>query len=160
MDGGTLSVTPISVSMESEAATLTMPMASLIDPTASGQHYIAVPIGGVGGKAVFSLNVPTEGDYTLWGRVVGPTDNNNSFHCSLDSDVIDNDATDGSSTIWDLPVTTAWTWARLNMRVAAGNTDLVLHLTAGPHTITLNQREELSGLDRITLTSDPTYVPN
>jgi hypothetical protein len=160
LDGGVLDVTPTSIRIESEAATLTAPMTILLDPAASGQHYIAVPTGGTGGKALFTFDAPADGDYVLWGSVIGPTDNNNSFHVSLDGDVIDNDATDGASTIWDLPVTTTWTWARLNMRVAAGNTDLVLHLTAGPHTLYLNQREVLSGLDRLILTSDAGYIPN
>ena len=53
-----------------------------------------VPAAGVGGKAVFTFNAPAEGDYIFWGRVVAPTDSNNSFHWSVDTELIDNDATE------------------------------------------------------------------
>jgi hypothetical protein len=148
------------VQLDSSTATLTAPMAQLSDTNAIGGTYIMVPAGGVGGKAVFTFTAPAEGDYVFWGRVVAPTDANNSFHWSIDADTIDNVATDGTSTIWDLPVTTIWAWSKVNYRNATGNTDITMHLTAGSHTIYLNEREDQSGLDQLVITTDATYVPN
>ena len=66
--------------------------------------------------------VPSAGSYAIWGRVLAPTATNNSFHLSIDSDIIDDDPTDGLSTIWDLPVGTAYTMSRVNMRIDAAGT--------------------------------------
>lgn len=158
IDGGASQLQPM-VQLDSSTATLTAPMAQQTDGNAIGGTYIMVPAAGVGGKAVFTFNAPAEGDYVFWGRVVAPTDANNSFHWSVDTELIDNDATDGTSTIWDLPVTTVWAWSKVNYRNAAGNTDITTHLTAGSHTIYLNQREDQSGLDQLIITTDATYVP-
>jgi hypothetical protein len=154
-----LRAAPQSLALEAEGAALTAPMAAAADKLASGGQYIAVPAGGTGGKAVFTLNLPAGGDYTVWGRVIAPSDANNSFHVSVDQDTIDNDGSDGVSTIWDLPIETAWTWVKVSMRVDAAGTvhqDLTFQLAGGSHTLYLNEREELTQLDQLLVTSDPT----
>jgi hypothetical protein len=159
VDGGTSMLAPM-LQLDSSTATLTAPMAQASDANAIGGTYIMVPAGGLNGKAVFTFAAPAEGDYVFWGRVLAPADANNSFHWSIDADTIDNDPTDGTSTIWDLPITTVFAWSKVNYRNATGNTDITTHLTAGSHTIYLNEREDQSGLDQLVITTDATYVPN
>src|SRR5262249_15640787 len=153
---------PQQLFVEGESATLTAPMAEQQDANASGGSYIMVPAAGVGGKAVFTVMIPADGDYYVWGRVLAPTDANNSFHFSVDADTVDNAASDGTSTIWDLTITTTFAFNKLNMRIDAAGTDqnITTHLTAGSHTIYLNQREDQTGLDRFIFSSDPNFVPN
>jgi hypothetical protein len=164
-DGGvtapTDAATAFSLSIEAEQGTLTAPMAQQIDTNASGGEYIMVPAGGVGGKASFAVTVPHDGSYALWGRVLAATDLTNSFHLSVDADTIDNDASDGVSTIWDLTVTTTFAFQRANMRIDAAGTDkpLTLTLTAGAHTLYLNEREDQAQLDKLVLTDDLNATP-
>jgi hypothetical protein len=153
--------TAFNLTIEAETATLTAPMATMTDANVAGLQYIAVPPAGVGGKAVFTFDVPRAGSYAIWGRIIGPTANNNSFHVSIDADLVDDDPSDGTSTIWDLPVATAWTMSRVNMRnsVTPTNVDQVYTLTAGTHTLYLNEREDSAGLDRLLITDDLVATP-
>lgn len=156
---GTPDMVLVPLSVEAESATVTAPMSKVADANASGGQYLTLPVGGVGGKASIAVTVPTAGDYIVWGRVLAPTDTANSFHAAIDADTIDNDAVDNVSTIWDLPISAIWVWNKVNMRIAAGNTDLKVTLTAGAHTIYLNGREAGAQLDRVILTTDATFVP-
>jgi hypothetical protein len=155
--------TAFSLTIEAETAILTAPMAVMTDPNASGGQYIACPAASVGGKAVFTFSVPHDGKYAIWGRVIGPTANNNSFHVSIDTDTITNVVTNGISTIWDLPVTTTWMMSRVNMRTVdtpQTDVDQTYTLTAGSHTLYLNEREDSSQLDRVVITDDLVTTPN
>jgi hypothetical protein len=158
-DGGVVSQS-VQITLEGEAATLTAPMVAMADATALGGQYIVSPAATTGGKAVFTFTAPEDGGYYFWGRTIGPTANNNSFHFSLDTDRIDNVAPpDATCTIWDLPVSTTWGWARVNQRTATGNLNISQNLTAGSHMIYLNEREDSSQLDQIIVTNDPNFIP-
>jgi hypothetical protein len=158
---GDLALVPFSLTIEGEAALLTPPMSPSPSPTASGGQYIAVAAGATGGKAVFSFTVPADGAYAVWGRVAAPADTSNSFHVSVDSDVIDDDPSDGLSTIWDLPVNAAWAMVRVNMRIDVNGTDQdrTFMLAAGPHKLYLNQRETLTQLDTLVITNNLQVAP-
>ncbi len=149
-----------SVQVEGEAAALTAEFVTADDANASGGKYLLAPLASTTGKAVFTLVIPATAKYVVWGRVIAPTDANNSFHVSADADTIDNDATDDVSTIWDLPVSLTWTWVKLNIRKAAlPNADVTLDLTAGTHTLYVNFREAGVQLDRLIVTSDTALTP-
>ena len=155
-DGGTA----FSLTIEAESMTLTAPMVVMADANASGGQYIVGPTGTTGGKATFSVNVPFDGTFALWGRTIGPTTTNNSFDFSIDADRIDETAANNTCTIWDInTIGTTWTWALLNQRTAAGNNNLTPILSAGTHNFYINEREVLTQLDAILITSDLTYVP-
>jgi hypothetical protein len=160
-DGGDAGVTAFMLKVEAESGTLTAPMAIVADALASGGNYIVSPAGTTGGLAVLTVSVPADGDYAVWGRVIGPTDASNSFQFSVDTNVITDPAVNGVSTIWDLPISTTWTWSHLNMRIDAAGTDMNLttHLTAGSHMFYINEREAASQLDEILVTSDLNFVP-
>jgi hypothetical protein len=154
-----LGAVPQSVQIEGEAATLTAEFVTADDAAASGGKYLSAPLISTSGKAVFALSLPVAAKYYVWGRIIAPTDANNSFHASLDADSVDNDATDDTSTIWDLPVATTWTWVKLSTRKAAGNADVIADLSAGAHTLYLNFREPGVQLDRVIVTRDATLIP-
>jgi hypothetical protein len=154
-----LAPVPQSVQIEGEAGTLTAQFVSADDALASGGKYLSAPLASTAGKSSFAVSIPAAGTYTVWGRVISPTDANNSFHASLDADTVDNDATDDTSTIWDLPIAATWTWVKLNTRKAVGNADVTANLTAGSHTLYLNFREPGVQLDRLIVTRDPAFVP-
>jgi hypothetical protein len=157
-DGG--NATAFSLTIEAESMTLTAPMAVLSDPNASGGQYISTAAATTGGKATFSVTVPFDGTFALWGRTIGPTASNNSFDFSIDADRIDETAANNTCTIWDInTIGTTWTWALLNQRTAAGNNNLTPILSAGTHNFYINEREVLTQLDAILITSDLTYVP-
>jgi hypothetical protein len=152
-------VTPQQIQIEGESATLLPQFVSADDALASGGKYLVAPAGSTAGKATFTFNVTVPGKYLVWGRVIAPADASNSFHASMDTDTVDNDATDNVSTIWDLPISATWTWVKLNTRLAAGNADALLDLTAGSHTFYLNFREAASQLDRLIVTNESTFTP-
>lgn len=149
-------VQPFKVLFEAEeAAILSAPMRILNSRTASGGSCIGVPNGSAGskrGKAVFRFSVPKTGDYALWGRVIAPTQEDNSFHVLADGQPIDEDRADGTTTIWDLPVSSTWTWERVGMRSAVGQKKRVFSLSAGEHTLAIPQREDGTFLDQILIT--------
>jgi hypothetical protein len=160
LTGASSDLAAFSLKIEAESGTLTDPMAALNDPNASGNQYIVCPATTVGGKAVFALNNIPDGMYAIWGRVIAPADANNSFHFSLDADNIDNDASDGASTIWDITITATYAWSRVNMRIDAAMTDQdqTYHLN-GNHVIYLNEREDSTQLDQFLVTSDLNAIP-
>ncbi len=141
-----------------EAAILSAPMRVLKSKTASGGACIGVPNGSTGarGKAVFRFSAPKTGDYAIWGRVIAPTQEDNSFHILVDGQRVDEDRTDGTTTIWDLPVSSRWTWERVGMRAAVGQKKRVFALSAGEHTLAIPQREDGSFLDQILITDQLT----
>jgi len=145
--------------IEAESGSLSGGFVRTDSAAASGGRFIVAPAGSTSGKAVFKFNAPVAGNYVVWGRVLAPADDANSFHVSIDTDVIDNSAGDGASTIWDLPVSTAWTWVRLTARQAAGGAAVVVNLGAGGHFLYVNLREDDTQLDQLIITNDTTLVP-
>ncbi len=132
-----------------------------------------------GSGFTFTFVVPTEGDYTIWGRVFYPSQSANSLHYSVDG---------GKAQIWDFPDEDAadskcynsWQYFYLTQRKAGTYTDSakygswtigngeyrhspnVLHLTAGQHTIKLVGREAGMYIDELIVTSYSVdkYDPN
>ena len=149
----------VRVWLEAETGTLTPPMAinpSWIDTNgASWGQYILVPNGAgnvsdgssPGGQATYTFSVPA-GTYAVWGRVSAPTSADNTFWVSMDG---------GPFTRWTLPLSTAWTWDRVN----SDSADPLLFSwpAAGPHTLVIKQSEDGARLDRLLITSNLAFVP-
>ncbi len=150
--------------IEAESAVLTTPTQQYSDASAFGGQYITTLTANVG-KATLTFSVSVTGTYAIWGRVSSGNssdpDASNTFHISMDSDAIDNVATDGSSTIWDTPQINAWGWSQINRRIGGNMVDAAVtyNLTAGSHTLYINGREPNSRLDQIIVTSDLSFVP-
>jgi hypothetical protein len=142
--------------LEAETGVLSLPM--IIDDdtqNASWGQYVSVRNGaGVaedpaspGGQVAHTFSVPA-GIYVIWGRVLAPTGNDDSFWVSMDG---------GSFTRWNVRLSTSWAWDQVN---SAGVADpLIFSLAGGTHTLVVKQREDGTRLDRLLITSNRAFVP-
>lgn len=150
--------TPVTVSAdaptfwEAEQAQLTVPYEIWKDADASGGAYLWVPEsgdhqGGGSGSATYLLRVASAGRYTLAGRVLTPTPDDDSFFLSVT-------AADGTpvlpETVWSPGVFKVWTWRDLSAPGVRG--PLTLDLPQGTATLLLRPREAGSKLDQFRLT--------
>ena len=71
----------IFLSFEAEGASLAGPLVIKSDAKASGGKFIIVPNGKDDGKgiATFTFTIKEPGEYHIWGRVKGETDQDNGF---------------------------------------------------------------------------------
>ncbi|MBB5078558.1 glycosyl hydrolase family 28 protein [Nonomuraea endophytica] len=141
---------PVSLYGEAEAATITAPMQTQQDPAASGGSYVTVAPGNNSqsaapptGHATLSFAVPDPGSFKVWARVIAPTTSDDSFWVRADG---------GSWTNWNtVPLGASWHWAQL---------PVTYDLSAGTHTVTFAYREDGARLDRVAISSDPSFTPS
>ena len=100
------------------------------------------------GSIEFQFQVADSGAYTIWGRVLAPSDNDDSFWVSMDG---------GPQMLWDTKRSASWVWDPVNDRDVAD--PVVFDLTAGNHTLVVKHREDGTAIDKILITNDPDYVP-
>ena len=139
----------VSLYGEAESGTLTAPMRAAADPAASGGSYVTVEAGNnsksaapSAGWATIPFTVPDAGAFRVWARVIAATTSDDSFWVRADS---------GTWTSWTtVPLGTSWHWAQL---------PVTYDLTAGGHTITFAYREDGARLDRVAISSDPSFTP-
>ena len=147
----------VTVPAEAEAGTVTAPMQVGADANASGGHYIAVSAGNNSkpaapstGSSVIPFTVPSAGTYKLWGSVIAPTNEDDSFWVRVD---------DGAWVDWnDITAGGAWHWAPVT-NDANGDAAVLTTLAAGAHTLTVAYREDGARLDRVLITNDLSLVP-
>ncbi|MEJ2157364.1 MAG: hypothetical protein P8X96_18700 [Desulfobacteraceae bacterium] len=148
----------VSIWIEAEDGDIFAPMEIAGAPDASAEGYIWAPEGSGkfykpsddGGRAEYRFDVPSEGDYVVWGRVFATDGGSDSFYVSVD----------GSDQLaWHTKQSESdrWTWDVVSLRRASDDRNasnpLVYHLEAGLHTITFEQREDGTRLDRILVTN-------
>lgn len=142
---------------EAELATLTPPMQALTDTQASGGYYVESFVNS-SGTIAFNLVVPFDGTYTIWARVLSRNDGTDSFYVSVDTGT--EDVYDTSDGTWS----SNYQWTRVNGRngtlVAGTLNPRTFNLSKGPHVITFRTREPYTGLDKIVITNEPSYVPD
>jgi polygalacturonase len=147
----------VTVTAEAESGAVTSPMQIEADSAASGGHDVTVAAGNnskpsapANGSTAIPFTVGAAGTYKLWGRVIAPTDEDDSFWVRVDN---------GAWTDWnDIPTGSSWHWA--NVTDDANSNAVVLPaLAAGAHTITFAYREDGARLDRVLITNDLTSVP-
>ena len=147
----------VTVWREAESGGLTAPLVVRSDTKASGGRTVRVrsganSIGSVPskGRLRLSLSLPRAGSYRLWGRVIAPTNGDNSFWLRIDG---------GAWRVWDgIELGRSWHWVDVHTTGTSEQT-LLLNLTAGSHVIDLAYREDGAQLDRLLLTNVPSYVP-
>lgn len=110
-----------------------------------------------GGTATWTFTVPSSGDYYVWSRVMAVDPEHDSFYARPNGgpeDVFDDGENNWSPN---------WQWSVLNGRNGTGVPltldPRVVTFTAGTNTFRFRGREPNSGLDRILITNDPSYVP-
>jgi hypothetical protein len=141
---------PPNIEIEAESGTLTPPMASVPDGTASGGQYVVVPEGtgssyddakfGGPGEVSFTITVATDATYTVWARILAPDGQSDSFYVVKDG---------APWHLWHVPGNRSWQWNRLSTTA----------LQAGTVTLAFRQREDGTRLDRIILSTDLNFVP-
>ncbi|WP_164913656.1 right-handed parallel beta-helix repeat-containing protein [Methanoculleus taiwanensis] len=92
------------------------------------------------GSTIYSFTIEEPGEYTLWGLVSAPDENDNSFWVRMNSE---------ETRRWDMEPGFDWHWIREGTH----------NLSAGQQTLTVQWREDGAKLDQILITAVPTYVP-
>ncbi len=120
-------------------------------PGASGDAYIEIPAGSGNppevnaGKAVFEIEIPAAGFYTLWARVYWDDECSNSLSVQID---------DGPRFLFGQTATyKTWHWVRSPPRLA------VMNLEPGRRRITFHNREDGVRIDQILLTRNRRLIP-
>jgi len=154
---------PAAELIEAETASLESPMKVKSFSGAGGETIDAIgTVKDSSGKGAASLqfSVAQSARYYFWARTLASSKSVNSFHISIDEDRIDSDRTDGETTVWSLPIANEFVWKEIKTRVKSGSDKLVLDLSAGQHTLFLNEREDGAYLDAIVVTDDPNFNPD
>ena len=115
--------------------------------------YLEIPEGAGNppkrdaGKAVFTVDIPEDGLYTLWCRVWWEGECSNSFTIGFDDQppfLFGEDAT-----------YKAWHW----VKYPVSRTVPLRKLAKGQHTLTFKNREDGVRLDQVLLSADKRFVP-
>jgi len=138
---------------QAESENITSPLETALDPDASAGTYMWKPSGSGNsatpdGAAEYTIDIPTTGDYVIWGRVIAPDGGSDSFFTSIDG---------GEDLAWDVPIGSVWTWNSVN---GNGQDPLVFNLAAGTHTLKISGSEDGTKLDRLLITNDMDFVPS
>lgn len=149
--------------VEGESGAITDPMTVGTDANASGGKYVWVADGakrddstmlGTMGIATLPVTVKDAGNYAAFGRVIGPTVNNDSFWVKMDDGdwVQWNDVSTATMNVTD------WTWVTVHDTAQA---DMPVHymLDPGMHTFYVAYRESGAKLDVLAFTTDPSFMP-
>ncbi len=145
------------ISLEAESGTITAPMQIYSNANASGGSYIAVAPGNNStsaapstGKASYSFSVPSAGAYKIWGRVLTPTNADDSFWVRVDG---------GNWINWNnITLFTSWGWDDVHDANNA-NTAVTFSLSAGTHSLEVAYREDGTMLDKLLITDNLSYTP-
>jgi hypothetical protein len=144
---------------EAEAGQVMPPMVVAQDANASGGEFVWMPgePGSRGSSALGStpwrLKVAKSGTYYIWGRVLAPTPDDDSFHIRLFAD----SSKLVGQTDWHTGTHPQWEWTP--MTLGRGQTPTAFTLAEGEVSLQLRVREDGTKIDRLFITSDPKEVP-
>lgn len=121
-----------------DAVFMTPTFVVLENSSASNSEYIT-PLNGAGnfsGQAGYRFQIQKAGTYKVIGRVLAPSEEDDSFYVRMDY---------GRRYFWDLPAGSEWTW----VPVASGwrDAEVNFELEAGEHTLRIESREDGTMLD-------------
>lgn len=139
------------IAFEAEDATVIQPPFEIReDKEASGGEYIVSPSEGVNAFVEYAVEIGKEGDWIIWGRVIAPNGDQDSFLIvDFDSDV--KPAYGDDQFRWGVKNGLTWAWDKVN--AVAGDDPRVFHLTEGEHTLKIWNRENSTQLDVIFMTT-------
>ena len=108
------------------------------------------PPSDAGGTALYRFDVPRSGSYRLWGRVITPTLDEDSFWLRVD---------DRAWVQWnDIAHSDTWFW--VDVRPFEQRLERwIVELDEGEHVIRLSYREIGARIDQLLLTTDVDFVP-
>ncbi len=130
--------------LEAECGTVGSLWNTNTDANASNGEYVTIQAGNnstkkapssASGQISYSFSVASSGTYTLWGRVIAPTVNDDSFWILMDG---------GSWYAWKkITRSTSWIWDDCKS----------YSLSAGSHTLTVAYCEDGTQLDKLYITN-------
>ena len=144
---------------EAEKGVVAPKMCIAKDNAARGGAYVWTPgeLGGRGsgpGSVSWQLEVKDAGAYRLWGRVLAPTPEDDSFMVSANVGDFARSGTRGPvvlpRTEWHLGQARTWTWREFPVDVT---------LPKGPVVLTLHTREDGAKVDALLLTNETSFQP-
>lgn len=167
----TFSVLSVEIAIEAEkAATIEAPMVIATPPEAAAQGG-PEPVDPSGGKFVWSpgppttgggdegfmefvVNIPSNGTYAVWGRVVAWDGNSDS--CWVTVAPTDENPQDTGNTEyrWGVAQGNEWHWDRINQWLDGGTFDREWELSKGEAKIKIWTREDATMLDSIFITDN------
>lgn len=158
-------VAPVAVSAthgvywDAEDGAVAAPMVIHQDRNASNGACVWMPgasgsVGGsVLGRVTWRLRVPRAGTYYVWGRVLAPTPQDDSFHVrafTARADLVD-------LAEWHTGTHETWEWTRLTLD--RSETPTPFHLPRGESRLQLRVREDGTKIDRLYITPDAEDTP-
>jgi len=144
--------------LEAESGYVAYPMTAADNPDASGGRHVWTPNQAGGqGRLLWNLDVPDAGIWHLWGRVLAPTPEDDSFYVSFYVDVYRPDGRRLGRVDWHTGHAKAWRWVRLT--AGSGRKPVALPLPKGKVRLEVCTREDGTKLDRLFLTPDAEAKP-
>lgn len=144
---------------EAEAGDVTWPMTCGEDAAASGGQFVWMPAkpgergGSSTGCVTWDLRVEKAGKYCLWGRVLAPTPENDSFYLRLFTNVADLI----EQTTWPTGTHKQWQWIRVTLEHT--KPPLPITLPASSVSLQFRVREAGTKIDRLFLTPQVAVEP-
>jgi len=128
-----------------------------VDP--SGGKFVWVPgpptTGGGGeGFMEFVVNIPADGTYAIWGRVIAWDGNSDSLWVTVTPTDEDPQDTGNTEYRWGVAQGNEWHWDRINHWLNGGTFDREWKLSKGEAKIKLWTREDATMLDCIYITDN------
>jgi hypothetical protein len=146
------------VAWEAEAGAVLPPMTTGADTSAGTGFFVWMPAqpgeraGSAVGRTRFALTVDRAGARHLWGRVLTPTPENDSFFvtAATEADVV------LEPTAWPTGVHQEWAWVRFSPEAKK---PFPVVLPQGTTALEIRVREAGAKLDRLFITTDPQEQP-
>lgn len=151
---------------EAEHGILEEPMQIGNHEKASDSAFVWVPEGpgndaptGGDGFVEYVFDVPSAGDYVIWGRTLTPNIKDNSFYVSLNGQ---------QEAWWELPrpykrpKTQRWSWDPISSRDPVTRVmanPVLFKMNQGRNTLRLRVREDGTRLDGLLVTNDLSFKP-
>jgi hypothetical protein len=130
-----------------------VPAGSVFVEGASGGQYLEIPENAGNppklekGFARFEIDVPADGEYTLWARVWWEGECSNSFMVQIDENA--------PFLLGENATYHAWVW----VKYPVARMMRPITLKQGRHAVTFKNREDGVRLDQIVLSPDKRFVP-
>jgi hypothetical protein len=143
------------VVIDASAMRLLDPMAVHTDAEGDAEQYIVVPPTGMrgAGAALCRFEVTSPGEYEIWVLAFGKSGETDSLYASVDC---------GPPSLTDLAELNRWHWCPVRNRSEDGGTrtKTVLRLTAGVHTLQIQNRESGTRIRTVVLNrTDQKFQP-
>lgn len=137
---------PRMVVLEAEAGTVIAPLEV---KTSGDDSWVESASTSQTGSVSLTFNVPENGNYTAWCRVVAPAANKSSYFVAMDNGVEEIFNANASAS-----PSANWVWRKVEINGGSYS------LTTGSHTIHFRAKDAGVKLDRVVLSASPDFVPN